>query len=414
MKQRVRLSRPAVVLFALMLAGAGVLYAQLEGTERGVTPIDSSSTYEVDDIKVDVLGKTADEARNAGWREAQQKGWKALWAKTRGQPESAAPNLPDSQLDSIVSAIEVEQEEMSPNRYIATLGVLFDRGRTGPLLGGSQDEVRRSSPMLVIPVMLTASSSASFEYRTEWQKAWARFRTGSSPIDYVRPIGSGIDPLLLDGSQANRPGRHWWHMLLDQYGASDIVIPMVTLQRTYPGGPVIATFWARHGPDNQLLGSATLRVERSELIPKLLDEGVKRIDAIYTNALQSGQLSRDSSLNAEETDISTALAEQIEQATSQSEEQGTTTEAPPPVTVAQTFTIRVDTPSSSSVSQAESAVARIPGVSSALTTSLALGGTSLMRVTYAGDLAGLQVALQAQGWAVQPSGGTIRISRSGQ
>jgi hypothetical protein len=412
-KLRVRPSRPAVLLLALSLAGAGALYAQLEGTERGVTPIDSSSTYEVDDIKVDVFAKTAADARNAGWREAQQKGWKALWAKTHGKPESEAPNLPDSQLDSIVSAIEVDQEEMSANRYIATLGVLFDRGRTGPLLGGTLGEVRRSAPMLVIPVMLTASSSASFEYRTEWQKAWARFRTGNSPIDYVRPIGNGIDPLLLNGTQTNRPGRHWWRMLLDQYGASDIVTPVVQLRRSYPGGPVIATFWARHGPDSRLMGSVTLQVERSELVPKLLDEGVKRIDAIYTGALQSGQLSRDSSLTAEETDISTALAEQIEQLTSQTEEAQPTTAAPV-AAPAQTFTIRVDTPSSASVAQAESSVNRIPGVSSALTTSLALGGTSLMRVTYAGDMAGLQAALQAQGWAVQPSGGTIRISRSGQ
>lgn len=413
MKLRVRLSRPVVLLLALSLAGAGALYAQLEGTERGVTPIDSSSTYEVDDIKVDVFAKTAADARNAGWREAQQKGWKALWAKTHGKPESEAPNLPDSQLDSIVSAIEVDQEEMSANRYIATLGVLFDRGRTGPLLGGTLGEVRRSAPMLVIPVMLTASSSASFEYRTEWQKAWARFRTGNSPIDYVRPIGNGIDPLLLNGTQTNRPGRHWWRMLLDQYGASDIVTPVVQLRRSYPGGPVIATFWARHGPDSRLMGSVTLQVDRSELVPKLLDEGVKRIDAIYTGALQSGQLSRDSSLTAEETDFSTALAEQIEQLTSQTEEAQPTTAAPV-AAPAQTFTIRVDTPSSASVAQAESSVNRIPGVSSALTTSLALGGTSLMRVTYAGDMAGLQAALQAQGWAVQPSGGTIRISRSGQ
>jgi hypothetical protein len=34
-----------------------------------------------------------------------------------------------------------------------------------------------------------------------------------------------------------------------------------------------------------------------------------------------------------------------------------------------------------------------------------------MRVTFAGDAAALQAALQAQGWTVQTSGNVLRISR---
>lgn len=412
MKLPVRLSRPVMILIALSLAGAGIVYAQLEGGERGVTPIDSSSTYEVSGIKVDVAGKSADEARYEGWRQAQKRGWRALWASKNGRPASEAPDLSDSVLDSIVSAIEVEHEDISPKRYIATLGVLFDRARTGPLLGGEQGEVRRSAPMLVMPVMMTASTSHSLEFRTEWQKAWARFRTGNSPIDYVRPVGSGIDPLLLNASQTHRPGRHWWRMILDQYGASDILIPEVQLRRSYPGGPVTGTFWARHGPDNQLLGSVALRVQRSELIPRLLDEGVKRVDAIYARALQSGLLVRDTSLTAEAPEISLDLANQIELASSDLSE--TETAGTAPAAVAQTYTIRVDTPTAASVSQAETYIRRLPGVSSAFTSSIALGGTSLMSVTFVGDMAALQSVLRDQGWTVQPSGGTIRISRPGQ
>ena len=410
MKLRVRPSASLLAAIVLSLTGAGLLYAQLEGGERGVTPIDSSSTYEVNGVKVDVLGKNADEARYEGWRQAQKLGWKALWASTHGKPASDAPDLPDSVLNSIVSAIEIEREEIGPKRYIATLGVLFDRARTGPMLGGVQGEIRRSAPMLVIPVMMTGSSNHSFEFRTEWQKAWARFRTGNSPIDYVRPVGNGIDPLLLNASQTHRPGRHWWRMILDQYGASDILIPEVSLKRAYPGGPVVATFTARHGPDNRMLARFGLRVERSELVPRLLDEGVKRIDAVYARALQGGMLVRDSSLTAEEPEISDALAEQIELAGSEGDDTTPTNGTPAPVP-AVTYTIRVETPSAASVSQAELSVRRIPGVTSALTTSLALGGTSLMNVTYVGDLIGLQQGLQAQGWSVQSSGGTIRISR---
>ena len=409
MKLRDRLFSPISLAILLSLAGAGAVFAQLEGGERGVPPIDSASTYEVTGIDVDVAANTADAARYEGWREAQARGWKALWANTNRRPPNEAPNLSDSVLNSIVSAIEIEHEDVGPKRYIATLGVLFDRARAGPLLGGAQGELRRSVPMLVIPVMLSGSSFQSFESRSEWQKAWARFRTGSSPVDYVRPIGSGIDPLLLNADQTRRPGRGWWRMLLDQYGATDVLVPEVELKRFYPGGPVIGIFTARHGPDNRLLVRFGLRVERSSLLPRLLDEGVRRIDAAYATALQRGLLSPDASLTAV-TPLSDAVAEQIEQASANLTAAGEAA-GPVPVGAAATFSVQVDTPTSASVGQAELAVSRIRGVTSAITTSLALGGTSVMRVTFAGDASAFQAALQAQGWNAQVSGNTIRISR---
>ena len=409
MKLRERLFSPISLAILLSLAGAGAVFAQLEGGERGVPPIDSASTYEVTGIDVDVAANSADAARYAGWREAQVKGWKALWANTNKRPQSEAPTLSDSVLNSIVSAIEIKHEDIGPKRYIATLGILFDRARAGPLLGGVQGELRRSVPMLVIPVMLSGSSFQSFESRSEWQQAWARFRTGSSPVDYVRPIGSGIDPLLLNAEQTRRPGRAWWRMLLDQYGATDVLVPEVQLKRFYPGGPVIGIFTARHGPDDRILVRFGLRVERSSLLPRLLDEGVRRIDAAYAMALQRGLLSPDPSLTAV-TSLPDAVAEQIEQASASLTAAGEAS-GPVPVGPAATFSVQVDTPTPASVGQAELAVSRIRGVTSAITTSLALGGTSVMRVTFAGDASAFQAALQAQGWNAQVSGSTIRISR---
>ena len=52
-------------------------------------------------------------------------------------------------------------------------------------------------------------------------------------------------------------------------------------------------------------------------------------------------------------------------------------------------------------------------MTSAITTSLALGGSSTMRVTYMGDSAALRAALEAQGWSVQGSGTSLRLSRGG-
>ena len=406
------MKRPGTVpllLAALALLGVGgAVYAQLEGSDRGIAPIDSASTFEVTGIDVDVVAADGQKAREEGWREAQQKGWRALWAKTNGRPLSEAPALNDSALNAMVAGIVVEQEQIGPKRYIATLGVLFDRARTGELLGVG-GIVHRSAPMLVIPVMQTGSSFQSFESRNAWQAAWARFRTGNSAVDYVRPVGNGIDPLLLNAAQTGRPGRAWWRMLLDQYGAADVLVAEVRLQRLWPGGPAIGTFTARHGPDNAVLGQIVLRVENSAAIPHLLDEGVRRLDALYSAALTAGELRPDPSLIVPEAPPVEATPEEPTAETA--ETPAVTT--PVPTAGTTTFSIQVDTPDAAAVSAAELGVSRVRGVTSAITTSLALGGTSVMRVTFAGDSAAMQAALQQQGWQVSGSGTSLRIAKGG-
>jgi len=129
------LRRRFVIPLLLLLAALGVtgaLYAQLETADRGILPLDSSGTLEITGIHVDVGGADAQSARYAGWRMAQRLGFRALYAKMHGVPMNQAPNLPDSTLDQMVSSINVEREQIGPNRYIADLGVLFDRARAGP------------------------------------------------------------------------------------------------------------------------------------------------------------------------------------------------------------------------------------------------------------------------------------------
>ncbi|MEA3051647.1 MAG: hypothetical protein QOG72_550 [Sphingomonadales bacterium] len=409
MKLTGRLLLPTVAAIASLAVG-GAVWAQLEGADRGVPPIDSASTFEITGIEVDVTADNGEKARDAAWREAQQKGWKALWAKTNGRPVEQAPGLTDAALNGMVAGIVVEQEQIGPKRYIATLGILFDRARTAQLLGVS-GSVRRSAPMLVIPVMLTGSSFQSFESRNEWQRAWARFRTGSSPVDYVRPTGSGIDPLLLNVTQSRRPGRAWWRMLVDQYGAADVIVPEVHLKRLYPGGPAIATFTARHGPDNRVLGQFTLRVENSALIPRLLDEGVRGLDLLYSRALAAGELTPDPSLIVPEPPLVEEIAEEtvVEEAPPPPPPPGGTS----PVGAVTILRIEVDTPDQAAIGRAELAVSRVPGVTSAFTTRPVLGGTSAMRVSYMGEPAALAAALEAQGWRVSGSGDNLRLSRGG-
>ncbi|SES05100.1 hypothetical protein [Sphingobium sp. YR768] len=398
------LSRPVQILFAIALGlAAAALFAQMEG-ERGVPPIASGGDFEVRGVKVDVYAKDADSARYAGWRMAQRKAWRMLWTRTHGG--GGAPALSDSQLEAMISGIEVEYEQNGPNRYVATLGILFDRARTGQLLGVSGN-VMRSPPLLVIPVLWDGGSAVSYERINEWQKAWARYRTGDSAIDYVRVAGSIADPILLNAGQTGRRGRLWWRVLLDQYGAADVVIPIARLDRAYPGGPVTGTFTARYGPDNSLIGSVTLRASNDSGIAQMMDEGARRIDELYIRALNDGRLRPDPSLIIEEPVDPDALA--IENAADTPIEALDVPVTPTAGTTS--FTIQFDTPDVGSVGAGESTLRSIPGVRSAATSSLALGGTSVMQVSFDGTVEMLRAGLQARGYNVAASGTTLRITR---
>lgn len=389
-----RLTTLAACLAASALVGGAVL-AQLESGERGILPIDSSGTLEITGIKVDVGGKNAEDARYAGWRIAQREGFKALWAKQHRRPVSEAPSLSDSTLDTLVSSIIVEKEQIGPNRYIAELGILFDRARAGELLGFS-GSVRRSAPMMLVPVLITGGTATSVELRNPWQRAWAQFRTSQSPVDYVRPSGMGPDPLLINAAQTRRPGRGWWRNILDYYGAADILVAEATLHRAYPGGPAVARFIGRHGADGTVLGSFELRARDSADLPRMMKEGVERMDALFTRSLAAGLLVRDSSL------ITLAPPPPVEDEIPDTVDKPT---LPPRV-----VQIQVLTRDEGGLNAVFSALRGTVGVDSVSTRSTAIGGWSLLLVNYRGSNADLSASLAAKGYIVSDVGGTIRVN----
>lgn len=293
LSRRARLALLAAL--GLLLAGGGAaIYAQIEG-DRGIAPIASNGDFEFSGIEVNTTGKTAEEARANGWRQAQRLAWEKLW-KSNGLGGGTAPALDDATIDGMVSAVVVGQEQIGPRRYIATLGVIFDRARTSGYLG-MQGQIAHSAPLLVVPVLIEGGVTSVFETRTPWQKAWAEFRTGASVIDYVRPNGAGADSLLLTAGQISRRSRNWWRLVLDSLGAADVIMPIAKLERSWPGGPVHGTFTARHGPDNVFLGSFELTAPSEDKLPAMLAEAITRLDGLYAGALAAGQLAPDPSLS---------------------------------------------------------------------------------------------------------------------
>ena len=410
--------RRALMGLALLLLAAFSLrlLAQVEG-ERGIAPIASNGDFEVDGLIVETTGDSAEEAREKGWKEAQKLAWDKLWIETKHTGK--APTLAEGTIDSMVSAVVIEREQMGPHRYIARLGVIFDRARAGEVLGMS-GERSRSAPLLIVPVTYSGGAATLFEVRTPWQRAWAEYQTANSSIDYVRPNGAGGESLLLTAGQIERRSRTWWRNILDQFGAADVIMPLARIERQWPGGPVKGTFTARYGPDNRFLDEFTLTAPGEAALPAMLRQAIARLDGIYASALAAGTLSPDPSLFADQP-IDPTLIDKIlgtidKVAPDAVVPTGTASvgAAPTPVQTAaaiSSITVQFATPDAAAVDAGLSSVRGAGGVQSASVTSVAIGGTSVMRVSFAGDADGLRAALQARGWQVSQGGGALSIRR---
>ncbi|WP_370463731.1 heavy-metal-associated domain-containing protein [Novosphingobium aureum] len=398
---------------ALGLGGLGFsrLVAQVDG-DRGIAPLASSADIEVDNIRVDVTAKTGAEARTKGWKEAQKLAWKKI----------GGPDMPLESIDAMVSSVVIEKEQVGPHRYIATLGVIFDKTKAGQWVGKG-GAMARSAPLLVIPVLYSGGVRQVFEVRGPWQRAWAEFQTSATPVDYVRPTGAGGESLILTAGQPGRRSRLWWSTVLGQFNASDVLTPVARLERQWPGGPVKGTFTARYGPDNKFLEKFTMDAPSEQALPEMLERAVERMDEIYRGALARGELTPDATLRAGNAELDRAFAQLREKLMPGGgpaplpeaqlvppPPQPTVTDSAP-AAPAETVNIQFATPDAAALDAALAAVRGVPGVRGASTVSLAIGGTSVMRVNMVGGSERLAAALRGQGWQVSGSGNTLRISR---
>jgi hypothetical protein len=376
-----------------MLAMGAPAYAQQGG----------GNAYGIDGIDVDVVAPNIESARMAAYRIVQRKAWILLWSRLTGSPAGTAPRLSDGQIDSIVSGIESQGERFSTTRYIARLGVIFDRSRARQYLGGSASTLQ-SPPMLLMPVYSDGGVRTVYQSKTPWLEAWQRFRENVTPIDYVVASGSAGDNLLLTSWQTHRPDRSSWRNILNRFDAVDVLVAEARLSHAWPGGPVTALFIARHGPDGIELARFQLRAADDAGIAAMLDTGVRQIDAAYGDALRGGMLRSEPDLTLEMAPLlAPAPLIGVQMADGENGDGGD-------VTIS-SLEVLMSTPDAAAASALEAGIRGTPGVTGVTVTSLSLGGTSRMIVNHVGDRDALAFALDARGLRLTAENGEMVLRR---
>jgi hypothetical protein len=179
------------------------------------------------------------------------------------------------------------------------------------------------------------------------------------------------------------------------YGASDVLVAEVQLQRLYPGGPARARFIAKHGPDGEVIGGFTLTAPNSEAIPAMMSQGAERMDQIFGQALAAGRLTRDSSLDLPPPPVLPELPAQPKPAA--------------PVNAVTQVQVQVIGNNVNIYNFAMAHLHTLPGIQSATPQQINPGGTSYILVSYKGSIAQLAAALSGRGWVAEAAGTVIRI-----
>ena len=204
----------AVALLAALAAGGA--FAQAAG-----------NTYTVTGVDVDVNAADALQARQQGLAEARRKAAKMLVERLVAPEDRARVVMPnDARLENMVRGIEFVSERSAPNRYIATLNVVFSPEPVKAWLGDTGVKVAEtvSRPALVIPLWKGKSGVEPLDDRNPWREAWQALNTAGSAVPVTVIRGDQLDQSAVSAEEAYVGDVSALSRLNERYRAPTIIV----------------------------------------------------------------------------------------------------------------------------------------------------------------------------------------------
>ncbi|MBV8192151.1 MAG: DUF2066 domain-containing protein [Alphaproteobacteria bacterium] len=223
-----------VALAAVLAAGAG---ARAQG---------AGSPYTVNDVDVDVSAPDAIQARKVGMAEARRRAAQMLVERLVAPDERARITVPDdARLESMVRGIEFVRERTAPNRYIATLNVVFAPDAVKGWLGSAgaaagapaarPSETVQQRPALVIPLWKDRTGVQPLNDANAWHDAWQALDTKGSVVPVAVIRGDQLDQSVISPEEAYVGNLSALSKINERYHAPIVVVAIVEGEK---GGPL--------------------------------------------------------------------------------------------------------------------------------------------------------------------------------
>ena len=190
----------------------------------------SGSGYAVTGIDVDVTGPDPVQARQQGIQEARRRAIRQLVDRMVAPEDRAkVPQFDEAQLESMVRGVEFVRERTAPNRYIATLNVVFAPEPVKAWLGGAGVKVVETvpRPALVVPLWKGQAGVEPLDDRNAWRDAWQQLDSAGSVVPVTLMRGDQTDQNAMSAEEAYVGDVSALARLNDRYRVPLIIVAVV-------------------------------------------------------------------------------------------------------------------------------------------------------------------------------------------
>lgn len=207
-----------------------ILVAILAIEGEACAQIASGNSYAITGIDVDVSAADAIKAREQGIQEAKRRASRMLVDRlVAAEDRGRVPPLDDARLDGMVRGVEFIRERSAPNRYIATLNVVFAADLAKAWLADSGVKVAETVARLalVIPLWKSSAGVEGLDDRNAWREAWRGLDTAGSAVPVTLVRGDSVDQSALSSEEAYVGDVAALSRLNERYRSPTIIVAIV-------------------------------------------------------------------------------------------------------------------------------------------------------------------------------------------
>lgn len=217
----------------------------------GTAAAQANSAYTVRDIQVTKTASTGLAAQDAAIRAARDQALAYLFRRlTPPAYHNALPTLPAAQVDAMVVATDIQEEQVTATAYTGTMALTFSPPAVRQELEWRNIPFtdRVSPPLIIVPVYERAGALQLWEVPNAWDSAW-RARTGAQGlVQTVMAEGNPSEQLVVSADQALAGDAQRLQALAQAYGARGAIVAYARFKIDPRNGqPALETSLAGYG-----------------------------------------------------------------------------------------------------------------------------------------------------------------------
>lgn len=165
----------------------------------------TSKAYIVRDIQVSKTAESGVAAQEAATREARDQALAYLFRRlTPAAYHNRLPQLRASQVDSMVIATDIQEEQVTATAYTGTMALTFSPDAVRQALESRNIPYtdRVSPPLIVVPVFERAGALQLWEIPNAWDSAWRQRVGAQGMVQTVMAAGEPGEQLIISAEQA--------------------------------------------------------------------------------------------------------------------------------------------------------------------------------------------------------------------